>query len=84
MEEGEYIKAIQFFKMVIESGIDTEEDNLSYLKSLIMIGKSDESEKLFTQLNRKNFPDKKIYVDTFFNTLEKKSFLRLIYQPYPL
>jgi tetratricopeptide (TPR) repeat protein len=84
MEEGEYIKAIQFFKMVIESGIDTEEDNLSYLKSLIMIGKSDEAEKLFTQLNRKNFPDKKIYVDTFFNTSEKKSLLRLIYQPYPL
>ncbi len=84
MEEGEYIKAIQFFKMIIESGIDTEEDNLSYLKSLIMIGKSDEAEKLFTQLNRKNFPDKKIYVDTFFNTLEKKAFLKLIYQPYPL
>ncbi len=84
MEEGEYIKAIQFFKMIIDSGIDTEEDNLNYLKSLIMIGKSDEAEKLFMQLNRKNFPDKKIYVDTFFNTLEKKSILKLLYQPYPL
>jgi len=84
MEEGEYIKAIQFFKMIIDSDIDTEEDNLGYLKSLIMIGKSDEAEKLFSQLNRKNFQDKKIYVDTFFNTLEKKSLLRLIYQPYPL
>lgn len=84
MEEGQYIKAIQFFKMVIDNGMDTEEDNLNYLKSLIMIGKSDEAERLFMELNKKNFRDKKIYLDTYYSTLEKKYFIKQIYQPFPI
>lgn len=84
MEEGLYLKSIQFFRMVIDSGLDTEEDNLGYLRSLIMIGKSEEAEKLFIELNKKNFKDKKVYIETYYNTFEMKSFLKHLYQPFPV
>lgn len=84
MEEGQYLKAIQFFRMVIDSGFDSEEDNIGYLKSLIMLGKSEDAEKLFLELNKKNFKDKKIYIETYYSTQEKKIFLKQLYQPFPV
>ncbi len=84
MEEGEYLKAIQFYKMVFESGMDTEEDNINYLKSMIMIGKTEEAEKLFSAYNKKSHSEKKILIETYYSTLEKKYFLSQVYQPYPL
>jgi tetratricopeptide (TPR) repeat protein len=84
MEEGEYLKAIQFYKMIFESGMDTEEDNINYLKSMIMIGKTEEAEKLFSAYNKKSHSEKKILIDTYYTTLEKKYFLSQVYQPYPL
>ncbi len=84
MAEGEYIKAIQFYKMILESGMDTEEDNLNYLKSMIMIGKTEEAEKLFSALNKKSFSEKKNMLETYHTTKEKKYFLNSVFQPYPL
>jgi tetratricopeptide (TPR) repeat protein len=84
MEEGEYLKAIQFYKMIFDSGMDTEEDNINYLKSMIMIGKTEEAEKLFSAYNKKSHSEKKILIDTYYTTLEKKYFLSQVYQPYPL
>ena len=84
VEEGEYLKAIQFYKMVFESGMDTEEDNINYLKSMIMIGKTEEAEKLFSVYNKKSHSEKKILIETYYSTLEKKYFLSQVYQPYPL
>jgi tetratricopeptide (TPR) repeat protein len=84
MAEGEYLKAIQFYKMIIDSGMDTEEDNLNYLKSMIMIGKTEEAEKLFSALNKKSFSEKNNMLDMYYTTKEKKYFLNYVFQPYPL
>ena len=79
--ENDFIKSSNFFKQIINAEKDSEEDQNTYLKILVLQNKDLEAERYATSLIKYNPSKKKYYNDLLQNLVDKRDMAKGLYQP---
>jgi tetratricopeptide (TPR) repeat protein len=79
--ENDLPKAVNFFRQVLNSDRDLEEDQIAYMKILILQNKDADAERYLIGVIKSNPARKKHLNDIFQNLLDKRDMAKGLYQP---
>lgn len=79
--ENDLAKSLNFFKQIISSEKDLEEDQHTYLRILVLQNKDLEAERYASSLIKSNPSRKKFYNDLLQNLIDKREMAKGLYQP---